>query len=81
MGLSNLETEAQEFADRLGRTLRQARKLEKAICEAAEAGNDVADSARFDVNMMVAGLQTAVAHAGAAHRKIPDFTANFGGGK
>lgn len=79
--LSALEDEAKEFVEDLARALRKARKLERQICDAAEAGNDTADAARFDVNMMVVSLGQAVAYAGAAHRKIPDFTVQFGGGK
>ncbi len=78
---SELQNEATEFAERLGKIMRQARKLEARICEAAENGDDVADAARFDVNMVVASLQKAIAHAGAAHRLIPEISVRFGGGK
>lgn len=79
--LSGLQEDAEEFVESLRQALRKARKLERQICEAAESGSDVADAARFDVNMIVVSLGQAVAYAGAAHRRIPDITVNFGGGK
>lgn len=79
--LSALQADAEEFAEDLSRVLRKARKLEAAICDAADAGSDVADAARGHVNMMVGHINIAKGHASEAHRQIPDITVAFGGGK
>ena len=79
--LAELEQEAKDFAEDLGRTLRRARRIENAICDAADAGSDVAERARKHVNWMVGHINMAKGHASAGHEELPDISVQFGGGK